>query len=57
MKALGKKKTAQNGTLVAFACDCISVCKSLARRHLSSASPNVWPIPPVQGQGEIPPGA
>ena len=30
MKALGKKKTAQNGTLVAFACDCISVCKSLA---------------------------
>lgn len=30
MKALGKKKTVQNGTLVAFACDCISVCKSLA---------------------------
>lgn len=29
-KALGKKKTLQNGTLVAYSCDCISVCKSLA---------------------------
>lgn len=31
MKALGKKKTAQNGTLVAFACDCISVCWSYVK--------------------------
>lgn len=30
MKKLGKKQTAQSGTMVAFACDCISVCKSLA---------------------------
>lgn len=29
-KSLGKKAHAQNGTMTAFACDCISVCQSSA---------------------------
>ncbi|MDD3415192.1 MAG: CLI_3235 family bacteriocin precursor [Lachnospiraceae bacterium] len=29
-KVLGKKNASQSGTVVAFACDCISVCQSSA---------------------------
>ena len=33
-KQLGKKAHVQEGTMTAFACDCISVCQSLTKMKL-----------------------
>lgn len=30
MRKLGKKASSQNGTMTAFACDCMSICASYA---------------------------
>lgn len=52
MKKLGKKDRMQNGTLVAFSCDCISTCQSYAVCDCSS-NPANWTNNNAASMGKI----